>query len=250
MKTLVIIPARFASSRFPGKLLAELGDKPVLRHVWERASAAKSVSKVIIATDHRKILEAGQSWGAEVIMTSDQHETGTKRVAEVARILQQENFDVVINVQGDEPFVNPKYLDQLIDHLKSNTTFSIATLCTQIKEEAEIINPNVVKVVHSKGKAQYFSRAPIPFLRDQLKGKSIVEHGYFQHLGIYAFKIEVLLELAKLPTSKWAEMEKLEQLSWMENDYNIGIIEVEEVSFGIDTPEDLEKANRYLSSKN
>jgi len=272
MKTLAIIPARYESTRFPGKLLALLGGKPVLQWVWERAQSAQSIDKVIIATDNKKIMEAGSHWGAEVMMTRAEHQTGTDRCIEIAQKFPE--YDLIVNVQGDEPFLEPRDIDNLVTLMKNGVDYQVGTLCLRIQSEEEVANPNVVKLVKAGNRAHYFSRSPIPFLRD--KGKTLIvtnpkvspkasaersrsavtersrsavtEQNYYQHIGIYAFKRDSLLSILKMPIGLWEQMEKLEQLRWLEAGYTFGVLEVENKSIGIDTPEDLEAAERMLDS--
>ncbi len=244
MKTLAIIPARYESTRFPGKLLALLGDKPVLKWVWERASATESVDKVIIATDHQKIFDAATAWGADVMMTRIEHQTGTDRCIEVAKKFPE--FETVINVQGDEPFLDPQEINGLAQLIQGSNSFEVATLCIKLQSEEAINNPNVVKLVRAGNRAHFFSRAPIPFLRDKGKTLKVTDHDYYQHIGVYAFKRKSLLGISKMPLGNWEQMEKLEQLRWMEAGYTFGVIEVTKKSIGIDTPEDLKAAERML----
>ena len=251
MKSLAIIPARFASVRFPGKLLALLGEKPVLQWVWENTKKATLIDEVIIATDDEKIFQAANSWGAKVEMTKTTHISGTDRCAEVAE--RHADFEIIINVQGDEPFLNPIYIDQLVEYLRSGINASfIATLCFRIETYGDIVDPNVVKVVKSGTRAQYFSRAAVPYFRggekeEMYQGElenQYIAQGYFQHIGVYGFKTKTLLELCTLPEGDWEKRERLEQLRWLENGYAIGVLEIEEKSIGIDTEEDLKRAEK------
>ena len=244
MKTLAIIPARYESTRFPGKLLAPLGGKPVLKWVWERANAAKTIDKVVIATDHQLIFDAATEWGAVVMMTSMDHQTGTDRCIEVAQNFPE--YEIVINVQADEPFLDDSEIDELNQLIQKSSDFDVATLCLKLRTEEEINNPNVVKLVKAGDRAHYFSRAPIPFLRDGGKTLKVTDHDYFQHIGVYAFKRNSLLNILNMPFGTWEQMEKLEQLRWMEAGYAFAVLEVAKKSIGIDTPEDLEAAERML----
>jgi len=241
MNTTIIIPARYASTRFPGKPLVELAGKSMLMRVYEQASKAKGISDIIIATDDIKIQEHCINQGAKVTMTSTEHQTGTDRCMEVIDGLSTKP-DIIINVQGDEPFINPKQIEQLVD-LLLQAPIQIATLCKKIVTPEDIINPNVVKVVKAiKDKALYFSRQAIPYYRD----KQIVET-YYKHLGIYGFKTETFLQIAKLPQSPLEKAESLEQLRWLDNGYDIYLAETDFQSVAIDTPEDVQKALDFLS---
>ncbi len=243
-----MIPARYSATRFPGKLLALLGGKPVLQWVWERAESAKSIDKVVIATDHQKIYDAAVAWGAEVMMTDKDHQTGTDRCIEVAQNFP--TYDFVVNVQGDEPFLDSEDIDGVVEVIKNNETYNVATLCLKLQSEEEVVNPNVVKLVKAGDRVHFFSRAPIPFLRDNGKTLNVTKHDYYQHIGIYAFKRTSLLSILKMPLGIWEQMEKLEQLRWMEAGYTFGVKEVEKKSIGIDTPEDLAAAEEMLGGIN
>ncbi len=240
MKVTIIIPARYASTRFPGKPLVDLGGKSMLMRVYEQAGKAKGISDIIIATDDTKIQEHCINHGAKVCMTSTDHQTGTDRCVEVIEGFSTKP-DIIINVQGDEPFIQPQQIEQLINLLQQQH-IQIATLCKKIDAVEDIINPNIVKVVKStKDKALYFSRQAIPYYRD----KQISEI-YYKHLGIYGFKTETFLQLAKLPQSPLEKAENLEQLRWLDNGYAIYLAETDFQSVAIDTPEDVQKALDFL----
>ncbi len=248
MKFAAIIPARFASTRFPGKPLALIGGRPMIQHVYEQALACEQLSRVVVATDDERIKACVQKFGGEVYMTSDQHPSGTDRVAEVAT--QLHDIDVVINIQGDEPFVQPMQLEQLCS-MFSEAAVEIATLAHPISEEDFIHDPNVVKVVFSaNNRALYFSRSAIPFLRGQTEGEWKDRQQHYQHLGLYAYRREVLLQLTKLSPSSLEQAESLEQLRWLQADFSIYLGVTPHKSLGIDTPADLERAERWWREQN
>lgn len=248
MKYTAIIPARYASSRFPGKPLALIGGRPMIQHVYEQALACKQLSQVVVATDDERIAACVRGFGGEVFMTSDQHPSGTDRVAEVAA--QLIDTDVVINIQGDEPFVQPEQLEQLCS-MFGEAAVQIATLAHPIKEEQFVHDPNVVKVVFSDhGRALYFSRSPIPFLRGKKDGKWVDEQQHYQHLGLYAYRRDVLLQLTELSPSSLEQSESLEQLRWLQSDYAIYLGVTPHKSLGIDTPADLERAEAWWKEQN
>lgn len=241
MKVIGVIPARYGSTRFPGKALALLQGKPLVQWVWEKACRAKTLSRVIIATDDVRIKKSAEQFGAEVVMTKKNHPSGTDRIAEVVKNL---TCDLVVNIQGDEPFLQPALIDQAVKALAERSEFHMSTLCQVLKEKQEIDSPHLVKVVFGKkNQALYFSRCPIPFDRDQEK-----EVSYYQHIGLYVYRKKVLLELVKLPISSLEKSEKLEQLRALENGYHILVKKVSYPGIGIDTPQDLEKAKRLLTS--
>lgn len=227
MKIIGIIPARYASSRFPGKPLTIIDGKPMIQHVYEQCLKAKSLSDVIIATDDERIIQAIESFGGKYILTSPTHPSGTDRCAEVAEKIDADAF---INIQGDEPRIHPEQIDEVADLLKKGAP--IATLARSISEnEAE--DPHVVKVVKDiHQKALYFSRLKIPYQSKQ---------GYLQHVGIYGFQKEILLKITQLEVSTLESSEKLEQLRWLENGYNISVGLTTYKSIAIDIPDDLNK---------
>lgn len=231
-----IIPARYASTRFPGKPLADINGKPMIQRVYERASRAKSLNEVIVATDDERICDVVNGFGGSVVITSESHQSGTDRCAEVVMKLTDKP-DVVINIQGDEPFIYPEQIDQLVTCFDDAQT-EIGTLVMRITKSDELKNSNVVKVVLDKnGHSLYFSRAAIPYRRDG----SYDSDNFFKHVGIYGYRVDVLERIAKLEPSGLEQIESLEQLRWLENGYRIKVAETEFESFAIDTPEDLEK---------
>lgn len=246
MKFTAIIPARYASTRFPGKPLALIGGKPMIQRVYEQASACQLLADVVVATDDERIRQAVENFGGKVIMTRSDHISGTDRIAEVAMNLT--DTDVVVNIQGDEPFVRVEQLEQLCSFF-TQPEVAIATLAHPIAETAMITDPNVVKAVFTPtGRALYFSRAPIPFLRGVDHQDWGNKGAHFQHLGLYAYRREVLLELTKLPPAPLEQAESLEQLRWLAADYPIYIGVTAHKSLGIDTPEDLVKAEVYWAN--
>lgn len=252
MTTLAIIPARYASTRFPGKPLALLCGKPVIQWVWERVSAVGTVTEAVVATDDRRILEAVESIGGRAMMTSDQHRSGTDRCGEVLKALEAEGrrYDVVVNVQGDEPFVEACQLETLLENFASPET-EIASLMTPIKDWEELQSPNNVKVVcNLRHEALYFSRQPIPHLRGADQKEWPARQTYYKHVGIYAFRAEVLKRVVALPPSALEGSESLEQLRWLDNGYRIRMSVTDHTNIGIDTPEDLALAERKLKIEN
>ena len=235
-----IIPARWASTRFPGKPLAMLRGKPLVQHVWERACRAKSVDRVIVATDDMRIAQAAFDFGAEIALTSPKHPTGTDRLAEVAAKLP--SAGIILNVQGDEPDIAPATIDRLARALAGDRELGMVTAANPVTDPSDIRNPNVVKVVTGRnGRALYFSRSVIPHDRD---GRGGVK--YLRHQGIYGYRRKVLLDFVKWKPTPLEKAEKLEQLRALENGVAIGVIIVKNASVGVDAPEDLARAERAL----
>ncbi len=243
MKILGVIPARYASTRFPGKPLAEIFGKPMIQHVYERVSKTKALDYTVIATDDRRIFDTVKSFGGNVVMTSTHHPNGTSRCFETQVMLENRDlyFDTVINIQGDEPFIKPEQVE-LVAKQFDNPDVQIATLVKQLKTEDELFSPNTVKVVFDKTKrALYFSRSPIPFVRNTPKNEWLKNNTFYKHIGIYGFKKEILKKIVALPQSELEKTESLEQLRWIENGFHINLEITDIESFGIDTPEDLAK---------
>lgn len=241
MNFIAIIPARYQSTRFPGKPLALLGNKPIIRHVYENACAV--LEDVWVATDDERIAEVVKGFGGKVVMTRNDHQSGTDRCAEAASKIPV-NFDVVINIQGDEPFIRREQLEALKGCFADPQT-QIATLIKKAENEAELFNPNRPKVVVDKQQnALLFSRSPIPFIRGREREDWISSHPFFCHLGMYAYRANILAEITKLRPSALELAESLEQLRWIENGYKIKTAITIFESIGIDTPEDLEAARR------
>jgi 3-deoxy-manno-octulosonate cytidylyltransferase (CMP-KDO synthetase) len=237
-----IIPARYASIRFPGKPLALLGKKPMIQWVYERASAL--FEHLLVATDDRRIHNAVSAFGGKVQMTSSLHRSGTERCAEAAGLYEQQtglSFSYVVNIQGDEPLIRPEQLQTLIDCFKDPAT-NIATLISRVNENEELQNPNVVKVVVDRSfRALYFSRASIPFVRKSGDTEGPANLKFYKHMGLYAFRRDVLARLVQLTPSQLEITESLEQLRWMEHGFTIRTAVTDFPSLGVDTPEDLEK---------
>lgn len=245
MNTIAVIPARYASSRFPGKPLISIGGKTMIERVWERARQAKLVSKVIVATDDERIASAVRAFGGEVALTRSDHRSGTERVAEVAAIHGE--AEILVNVQGDMPLIDPAAIDAAIEALREDESANMATLAVPISNTAEIMDPNVVKtVLDFDGNALYFSRAPIPWVRDR---GGPVHAKHLKHLGLYVFRREALLEFATFPQGDLERIEQLEQLRWLENGNRIRVAEVEQESVEVDTPEDVKKVEKMLASR-
>jgi len=230
--TLIVIPARYASTRFPGKPLVEIKGKSMIRRVYDQCRKVEGAD-VITATDDGRILQEVKNFGGKALMTGDHHRSGTERVGEVVKALPQ--YKYVVNVQGDEPFISPTHIETLVQLLREGA--SIATLITEVEDRDKISDPNRVKaVLNKRGEVMYFSRSPIPFQKDKRR-----EQMYYQHIGIYGFSKEVLLELLPLLPGGLEISESLEQLRWLEEGYRIKAEVVDGQSFSIDTPQDLEE---------
>jgi 3-deoxy-manno-octulosonate cytidylyltransferase (CMP-KDO synthetase) len=231
-----VIPARFASSRFPGKPLALIAGKTMLEHVYARASQARYLTKVVIATDDARIYSEARRFGGNVRNTRPDHPSGTDRVAEVA---SAENCELVVNIQGDEPLIDPGAIDAAVLSMLDNPDVPMGTLKKAIEDVGEYHNPNVVKVVTDRaGNAIYFSRTPIPFVRDEQQWRPGL---HFKHIGLYVYRRDFLLGYSDLPVGPLETAERLEQLRALENGFKIRVVETEYESLGVDTPEDLER---------
>jgi 3-deoxy-manno-octulosonate cytidylyltransferase (CMP-KDO synthetase) len=238
MNIVCVIPARYSSTRLPGKPLADIAGKPMIQHVYERAILAKYPQRVIVATDHPLVYETVEQFGGEVMLTSADHPTGTDRLAEVAK--QCPEVDLIINVQGDEPMIEPQVIDQLAEVFENNPDLHMATLMTQM-DKSEYHVPSAVKVITDlQGYALYFSRSLIPFPRVETSVP------VFKHIGIYAYRRDFLLKYAKLAPTPLEKTESLEQLRALEHGYRIKVLETNFKSIGVDTIEDLEKVNLLL----
>ncbi|MBI5379337.1 MAG: 3-deoxy-manno-octulosonate cytidylyltransferase [Nitrospirae bacterium] len=269
-QVIALIPARYGSTRFPGKPLALLHGRPMIQHVYERARQAALVEEVLVATDDARILEAVRAFGGEAVITGTHHRTGTERVAEVAALRSAE---IVVNVQGDEPLIDPRAIDAAVRPLLEDPSLEMATLATPIRRAEELFDPHVVKVVvNQQGDALYFSRAPIPFNRSQKfftsppslalppsrgeesggGGRSKVRRqlsGFsYRHVGLYAYRRDFLLRMAQWPPTPLEEAERLEQLRVLEHGHRIRVVLVDDSAPGVDTPEDLERI-RILKSR-
>ena len=240
-EVVIVIPARYGSTRLPGKPLVSLAGKPMIQHVYERAKMAERAQRVIVATDDERIVKAVEAFGGVARMTRPDHRTGTERVAEVAA---HEKGDVFVNVQGDEPLLDPAAVDTAIDALLEEPAAPIATVATLIKTPADIMDPNVVKtVLDFDNNGLYFSRAPIPWVRDTA---SKIQVRHWKHLGLYVFQRDALLEYPTLPQGELERIEQLEQLRWLENGWKIRVAEVEHDAVSVDVPEDVARVEKLL----
>lgn len=245
MKFIGIIPARYSSTRFPGKPLALLGGRPVIQHVYEKAVTA--LGEAYVATDDKRIYDVVLAFGGKAVMTRNDHKSGTDRIEEACQKIGTD-ADVIINIQGDEPFVHPSQLgtiQRLFDHPQTQ----IGTLGKRFESMEAVMNPNSPKIVTDKnGFALYFSRSVIPFIRGKEQNCWLEHFPFLKHLGIYAYRREILHEITQLPQSSLEIAESLEQLRWLENGYHIrvGLTDIETV--GIDTPDDLQKAEEFLAT--
>ncbi|GGK79633.1 3-deoxy-manno-octulosonate cytidylyltransferase [Rufibacter glacialis] len=246
MKAVGIIPARFASTRFPGKPLIMLEGKSMIQRVYEQARAA-NLQEVVVATDDDRIRDHVEGFGGKVTMTSAHHQSGTDRCHEAYTNLKA-SFEVVVNIQGDEPFIQPEQINKVLDCF-SQKEAQIATLIKPVVSAEELFNPNSPKVVvGTHQQALYFSRHPIPYLRGAEQEEWLSRHGYFKHIGIYGYRSSVLAELTQLPPSALEKAESLEQLRWLEHGFKIVTAVTQLDTIGIDTPEDVQKALQYLNS--
>ncbi len=240
MKFAVVIPARYESSRFPGKPLIDIGGKTMIQRVYEQCLLVKSLSKIIVATDDDRIAQVVVKFGGNVCMTSNTHQSGTDRIQEVVSLLGLEE-EVIINVQGDEPFIDPLQIEKLIACFEDKNA-AIATLVKKVTDQETLHNPNTPKVILNNNQyAIYFSRAVIPSIRNVAKEDWLSKHDYFQHIGIYGYKREVLKEITQLSQSTLEIAESLEQLRWLENGYAIKTAITDIETIAIDTPDDLAK---------
>ncbi|RLB73530.1 MAG: 3-deoxy-manno-octulosonate cytidylyltransferase [Deltaproteobacteria bacterium] len=250
-KVTAIIPARYGSTRFPGKPLALINGLPMIQHVCQRVANAKLVDRVIVATDDARIATVVDSFGGEVVMTRTDHSTGTDRLAEVAEQIEAE---LIVNVQGDEPLIDPRMVDQAIAPLVENRRIQMGTVASRIDQVDDFYNPNVVKVVKKQsGMALYFSRAPIPWPRDldrdQL-AEVLPQLGLLRHIGLYVYRRKLLLEYPSWPKMALEELENLEQLRALERGIELYVAETEFSCHGVDTPADLERVSQLLSIEN
>ena len=254
-KVVAIIPARYASTRLPGKPILDIGGKPMVVRVAERTRQVAAISQVIIATDDQRIFDAVAAAGEEVMMTSPDHQTGTDRLAEVAAKLDAE---IIVNVQGDEPLIEPATIEAAIAPLLADNSIVMSTTSEPIESAADLLNPNVVKVVTDpEGFALYFSRSPIPFPRSAVQAHGSIEAAlaakpellsqYAKHTGMYVYRREFLLNYAKLPSTPLEQSELLEQLRALEHGYRIKVVKVTHRSIGVDTPEDLERVRQIFN---
>ncbi|MDI6783846.1 MAG: 3-deoxy-manno-octulosonate cytidylyltransferase [bacterium] len=252
MKILGVIPARYGAIRFPGKPLADICGKPMVLHVYDRAKQAKSLTDLVVATDDTRIFSVVEQAGGKAIMTSSEHQSGTDRLGEVASKL---DVDIIVNVQGDEPLLEPKMIDEAVQPLLDDKTVLMATLKKRIADPEDLHNPNIVKVVCDKdGFALYFSRSLIPYPKTGWKDASI--HGltegelaFYKHIGLYVYRKELLLQFTKLSVSTLEKIEGLEQLRVLDNGYKIKVVETQFDTIAVDTPEDLERVKQIVGSR-
>jgi 3-deoxy-manno-octulosonate cytidylyltransferase (CMP-KDO synthetase) len=241
MRLLALIPARYGSTRFPGKALADILGKPLIQRVYEQARQVQGLHDIYVATDDTRIKDAVEGFGGQAVMTRGDHASGSDRLAEAAQILGLDRRDVVINIQGDQPVFPPLLIGQMAAVLEGDSSAVMVTPARRLDDLELARNPNLVKVVFGhRGRALYFSRSPLPYWRDG-------EHPYFyKHIGMYAYKVEFLREFVALPTGRWEQAEKLEQLRALEHGYPIHVVETEGDTLEVDTPEDLERVEAYL----
>lgn len=245
IKSIGIIPARYGSTRFPGKPLADILGKPMIQWTYENAKKSKTLDEIYVATDNLEIKDIVESFGGKVVMTSSNHQSGTDRCMEVVEKLDF-NPEIVINIQGDEPLIKANMIDQL-HQVVSNPKAKLATLIQEISDTTTLFNPNRVKVVVDKnGKALYFSRAAIPFVKNKPEADWLDNQIFYKHIGIYAYKTDALSSITKLPVSSYEKMESLEQLRWLENGFDVYTGVTNDISPSVDTPEDLEGIIKLL----
>lgn len=246
---IAVIPARYGSTRFPGKSLALIRDKPMVQWVYERTKRSTLLDRVIVATDDRRIFDAVTAFGGEAVMTSESHATGTDRIAEVAEKI---DCAIVVNVQGDEPLIDPRMIDVAVRPLAGDPSIPMGTLAKRITDPSEAADPNVVKVVMDRnGYALYFSRAPIPWDRDNWAGRTALEGltldgPRYKHIGLYVYRRDFLLAYAAMPQASLEATEKLEQLRALEHGHKIKVVITDHESFGVDIPGDLSKILQRL----
>lgn len=242
MSIFAFIPSRYASTRFPGKPLAMIAGKPMIQHTYGCAAKCPDISEVYVVTDDERILKCVEDFGGKAVMTKEKHPSGTDRIAEAVEILRLNEDDIIVNIQGDQPFFKPSVISEMVKPLIDDETIPMSTLIYRISDTSEIDNSNIVKAVSDKNDfALYFSRWPIPFYREQ---PAVQE--YYKHLGFYAYRKNFIIEFNKLPIGKLEDIEKLEQLRAMENGYRIKVIEADSDSIEVDTMEDLRKVEELI----
>jgi 3-deoxy-manno-octulosonate cytidylyltransferase (CMP-KDO synthetase) len=246
MKIIAVIPARYDSTRFPGKPLVDINGKSMIQHVYERVKESKFIDKVIVATDDKRIFEAVKSFEGKVVMTSNEHQSGTDRIREAIKDIK---CDIVVNVQGDEPGINPKDIDKVIKPILKNKKINISTLAIRIENGWDLKDENKVKVVFDKDNfALYFSRNNIPFDRDHIN--NVKKENFYKHIGLYVYRRKFLLDLKKLKVSSLEKLEKLEQLRFLENGVKIKIVLTDKETISVDTPNDLKNFINSLQTNN
>ncbi|WP_439584014.1 3-deoxy-manno-octulosonate cytidylyltransferase [Dyadobacter bucti] len=242
MQILGIIPARYASTRFPAKALVDIGGKSMIQRVYEQSAKATQLAQVIVATDDERILNHVLDFGGKAVMTSENHHSGTDRCYE-ALTKTEGLYEYVINIQGDEPFISPEPIDRLAEVLTGDT--ELATLVKVIDNDEILFNPNVPKaVLNKRNEVMYFSRQTIPYLRNKETREWLSSHVFYKHIGIYAYRTDVLAQITKLPVSSLEKAEALEQLRWLENGYAIKAVITSDDSHGVDTPDDLDRVTK------
>jgi len=241
LKAVGIIPSRYASTRFPGKPLVDINGKTMIRRVYEQAKLSPSLSAVFVATDDQRIVDEVESFGGNVIMTSPFHPSGTDRCFEVLEKIGKDKYDVVVNIQGDEPFIHPEQINTVVKNF-TNKNVQISTLAHKITDSEDLCNPSLVKIVRKvSGEALYFSRSLIPFIRGAANVDWTTLYPFLKHIGIYAYRSDILEQIVKLPASSLEKAESLEQLRWLENGYSVMVEITDKESFPVDTPEDLKR---------
>jgi 3-deoxy-manno-octulosonate cytidylyltransferase (CMP-KDO synthetase) len=241
LKAVGIIPSRYASTRFPGKPLVDIKGKTMIRRVYEQAKQSDLLSGVFVATDDQRIVDEVESFGGNVLMTSSNHPSGTDRCFEALEKLGKDKYDVVVNIQGDEPFIHPEQINKVLTCFE-NKQVQIATLAHKISNSEDICNPSIVKIARTiNGEALYFSRSAIPFIRGTKDTDWTTLYPFLKHIGIYAYRSDILEELIKLPASSLEKAESLEQLRWLENGYSVMVEITDKESFPVDNPEDLKR---------
>jgi len=241
VKAIGIIPSRYASTRFPGKPLVDIKGKTMIRRVYEQANSCPVLSGVFVATDDQRIADEVVSFGGNVILTSSHHLSGTDRCFEALEKLGKDKYDVVVNIQGDEPFIHPEQISKVVNIFNKNRDTEISTLA-HIADDKDLTNPSLVKIVRNiSGEALYFSRSPIPFIRGAGSEDHVKLYSFLKHIGIYAYRSDILEKIVKLPPSSLEKAESLEQLRWLENGYSIIVEITDKESFPVDMPEDLKR---------
>ena len=244
MRAVGVIPARWASTRFEGKVIAPIHGRPMIQHVWQRCKHSRFLEDIIIACDDERVLKTAQEFGAKAVMTSLSHASGTDRIAEAVRDI---NAEIIVNIQADEPLIHHNVIDDLVCAIRDDETVSMATVVKVMDTMAEVNNPNIVKaVIDRKGYALYFSRSVIPYDREK---KGIDKISYYKHLGIYAYRKDFLMAFSKMPRSRLEEVEQLEQLRALEAGVRIKTVVTDKETIGVDTPEDLAKVEAILNGR-
>jgi len=239
MKVVGIIPSRYASTRFPGKPLVDIKGKTMIRRVYEQAKLSHALSAVFVATDDQRIVDEVEGFGGNVIMTSSFHPSGTDRCFEALEKVGKDKYDVVVNIQGDEPFIHPEQINKVVKSFE-NKQVQISTLAHKLTDSKDLHNPSLVKIVRKEnGEALYFSRSPIPFIREAKPEAWTELYPYLKHIGIYAYRSDILQQIVKLPASSLEKAESLEQLRWLENGYSVMVEITDKECFPVDTPQDL-----------